>query len=333
MKNRIKMVMVVCLMMVLVLSTGASVFAASDDFVSSPSVNMAPVSVGFKANNEGCEGELVITAYSERESLDADSKALLESAYASIVDANDLTELNADLAKFVSNKNTDTSTLAVSDLFDASVVGCNNHENHAGFNVILKADTLDNFVSLLHMNKNGEWEIVKNAKVSQDGETIEFTVDSFSPFAIVVDIADYVAGDVNNDRRVDARDMIILERYLVGGWNITEGENFVLLLANINYPNDNVINELDVITLARFIAGGWNISLVVPESEAKTEGSVDSMKYSGLNNSSYESVQLSASNDVVASEGVSSVTYICVAVMAVAAIALVVILVKSKKNA
>lgn len=334
MKNKIRMVMVACIVMILVLCTGANVFAASDDFVSSPSVNAAPVLLSFRANNEECNGELVITAYSERDSLDANSKALLESAYKTIVDTDDLTALNAELAEFVRNKNTDTSTLAVSDLFDASVVGCNNHENHAGFNVVLKADTLNNFVSLLHMNKDGEWEIVKNAKVTQNGENIEFTVDSFSPFAIVVDTAKYIAGDVNNDRIVNAKDVLTLKRYIAGGWNITDGEGFVLLLANIDYPKNDKINAEDGVTLKRFIIDGWDVVLVVPESEAlKIEGSVDSLKYGGLNSNSYESVQLSESvSDAVTTESTSGVTYFCIAVMVASAVALVLILVKNKKN-
>lgn len=343
MKNKIKMGMLVCLMIILVLCTGANVFAAGA-FVSSPSGNPAPVRVSFRANEGGCAGELVITAYSEKDNLDADTKAMLENAYASIVDTDDLTKLNADLANLVESKNIDSKDLAVSDLFDASVVGCNNHENHIGFNVILKANTLENFVGLLHMNNDGEWELVKDAKVTQNKENIEFSVDSFSPFAIVVNAAadvepEYIAGDINNNGIVDAKDLTILRRYLAEGWQIKDGEGFVLLLANVDYPKNDIINAEDVTVLSRFISEGWNVELTLPESEAlKTEGSVDSLKYGVNGNNSYESVNLSNSMSGTVSgatenaSGYSGIVYFCAIVMAVSATALVVILVKNKKN-
>jgi hypothetical protein len=37
------------------------------------------------------------------------------------------------------------------------------------------------------MNKDGVWELVSDAKIEQDGDHLVFSVDSFSPFAVVVD--------------------------------------------------------------------------------------------------------------------------------------------------
>ena len=63
---------------------------------------------------------------------------------------------------------------------------CDGHEGHGGFSLLLKPDSLQGFVGLLHLN-NGKWELVKNAKVEADGIRLSFSVDTLSPFAIVVE--------------------------------------------------------------------------------------------------------------------------------------------------
>ena len=40
------------------------------------------------------------------------------------------------------------------------------------------------------LNLNGEWELIDNAKVINNGEALSFTVNDFSPFAIVVDTSE-----------------------------------------------------------------------------------------------------------------------------------------------
>ena len=131
--------------------------------------------------------------YAERDALPADLKTLIETVYAEIAGTDDLTLLSADLSKLASDMNLDSKALAVSDLFDMHIVNCNQHEGHFNFNIVLSAETLDKFVALLHMNENGEWELVENAKVTNNGENLEFSVKSFSPFAIVVN----TEGDVS----------------------------------------------------------------------------------------------------------------------------------------
>lgn len=182
-----KKVLAICLMMVMVVSMSVTAFAAPGGFVSSPSGNPAPTVVDFDPENDECTAKLVIIPHAERNTLPDDLKALIENAYTSIAESNDLTKLNADLASLVASKNISADKLAVSDLFDAHITGCDMHEGHVNFDITLKADTLKRFVGLLHMNKNGEWELVADAKITNDGEYLEFSIDSFSPFAIVVD--------------------------------------------------------------------------------------------------------------------------------------------------
>ena len=182
-----KKVVAICLMMVMVLCMSVNVFAAPSGFVSSPSGNPAPTVVAFEPNNDDCTGRLVVTPYGDRHELSDALRAMFEKAYNDIVNSDDLTKLNAELAKIASDKDINGADLAVSDLFDIHVTGCDYHDEHVGFDITLDADTLDRFEGLLHMNKDGVWELVTDAEVINNGEHLKFSVDSFSPFAIVVD--------------------------------------------------------------------------------------------------------------------------------------------------
>lgn len=190
-----KKVLAICLMMVLVVCACAvTVSAASDRFVTSPSGNTAPTVVSAECASEGCTAQLVITPYAEKNELPSSLLALIKKAYSSIADSDDLSKLNADLAAAAAELGIDGVDLKVSDLFDIHYEGCDNHEEHTEFDIVLKADTLHRFVGLLHMNKDGEWELVTDAQVTDNGEHLRFSVDSFSPFAIVVDTS-AVGGD------------------------------------------------------------------------------------------------------------------------------------------
>ena len=182
-----KKVVAICLMMVMVLCMSVNVFAAPSGFVSSPSGNPAPTVVAFEPNNDDCTGRLVVTPYGDRHELSDALRAMFEKAYNEIVNSGDLTKLNADFAKLVADRNLTADKLAVSDLFDIHVSGCDYHDEHVDFDITLDADTLSRFVGLLHMNKDGVWELVTDAEVINNGEHLKFSADSFSPFAIVVD--------------------------------------------------------------------------------------------------------------------------------------------------
>ena len=182
-----KKVLAVCLMMVMLVSMSVSVFAAPGAFVNSPSGNPAPILIAVECADEDCNAQVKITPYAERDTLPAALKTLVESFYAKIAATKNLTTLNADLAALAANKNLTGDRLAVSDLFDIYAYGCDEHEDHKTFTITVDADTLGKFVGLLHMKDNGEIELIKNAKVLNDGEHLQFTTETMSPFAIVVD--------------------------------------------------------------------------------------------------------------------------------------------------
>lgn len=180
-----KKVLVICCALLMVMSMGAVAFAAPGSFVSSPTGNQAPTVVEFD-KPEDCTAELVITPYGERADLPETLQNVIEKAYAEIRGTDDLTTLNAALAKLAESLKIAGTDLAVSDLFDIHMTGCDYHEEHKDFDIVLSSDMLHNFVGLLHMKGDGQWELIDNAKVV-NGEHLVFSVEGFSPFAIVVE--------------------------------------------------------------------------------------------------------------------------------------------------
>ena len=181
-----KKVLTICMVAVLALSLTVTAFAAPNGFVSSPSENTAPTEITFTPADEDCTASLVITPFSEKEELPEALENLLETARNQIETSTDLTKLNSVLANLANEMKIKGEDLAVSDLFDIHVTGCEYHDGHTDFDIVLSADMLKNFVALLHMQKDGTWEMVSDAKVTGNGNHLAFSVDSFSPFAIVV---------------------------------------------------------------------------------------------------------------------------------------------------
>ena len=176
-----KKIMMFCMVVLMMVSLCIPAVAATGGFMSSPSANQAPELIG--AENKKCEAEIIITAYANRDQLSDDKRQALEAAYAEIVGTEDLSTLNKKVKKMANKLGVDVSELAVSDLFDISMTECTDHAKHGKFDIVLNAETLENFVCLLHYY-NGEWTVVKNAELSKE-DYLEFSQAEFSPFAIV----------------------------------------------------------------------------------------------------------------------------------------------------
>ncbi len=174
----------IAVLVVFSLSVGA--LALPGSFIQSPSRNEAPVLIEGENESSDCTAELVITPYKDRKTLPEKALKDIKTAYDIIAGCKDLTTLNSDFATFVAGKGLKGVNLGVSDLFDVSYYSCDTHDFHGYFRIKLGAETLERFVGLLHYN-DGEWEFISNAKVLEDGETLEFRVKDLSPFAIVVE--------------------------------------------------------------------------------------------------------------------------------------------------
>ena len=64
-----------------------------------------------------------------------------------------------------------------------------------------------------------------------------------------------ILGDLNGDETVNLKDVVLLRRYIAGGWSVTLDES----VADVN--GDETVNLKDVVLLRRYIAGGWNVEL------------------------------------------------------------------------
>ncbi len=157
-------------------SRGTSGRHGGSHFVPSVSNSGAPrINSATQRNGKNVFGLFVITPYDRLETLPDDLQGQIKAAYASIRDAEDVSELNAELKAAAGEK-----TVAVSDLFDIRAVG----KVEYSAKLVMDADDLGNFVGLLHY-EGGEWNWVDT---EIDGNELHFEVDSLSPFAIVVSV-------------------------------------------------------------------------------------------------------------------------------------------------
>lgn len=164
-----------CLLVVMLLCS-LSVAAFADNFVSSVANAGAP-EVAEAAQADGSDGKalIVVTPMDEKDKLSEAKQAEMDAAFDALDKAADLAAVNAELKDAAADQ-----SIAVSDLFDISEV----EEGSVSFplTITLKDKNLDNFVALLHY-VDGEFVWV-DAEVA-DG-ALTFTVDSLSPFAIIV---------------------------------------------------------------------------------------------------------------------------------------------------
>lgn len=181
-----KKLLAIFLALITMATMSVSVFAAPDDFIISPSKNMAPGFVDFDPKDEDCTSALVITGFADKNTLPQNMQDVMNNAYQSIVEG-DLSKLLTELESYVNQNNIDGKNLAVSDLFNMHTTGCENHENHKEFDITLDADTLKNFVGLMYMDENGKWHWVADAKVVNNGKHLKFTGMGSGSYAIVVD--------------------------------------------------------------------------------------------------------------------------------------------------
>lgn len=182
-------IITVCLAVIMLVSVTLSVVAAPGNFVKSPSTNPAPELIEGVNESEGCTAQLIITPYIERDTLPEEDRLIIEGVYKQIVESPDLSALTEDLIDVAAKLGVEVKDLAVSDLFDVRYIGCDIHQYHGIFRIKIKAETLDNFVCLLHFHE-GEYHIVEDAKVTEDGDYLVFTTNKLSPFAIVVNTSE-----------------------------------------------------------------------------------------------------------------------------------------------
>ncbi|MCR5484641.1 MAG: bacterial Ig-like domain-containing protein, partial [Clostridiales bacterium] len=78
------------------------------------------------------------------------------------------------------------------------------------------------------------------------GQMVDFTVT-------VTD--DVVSGDADQSGTLDLRDIALLKRSLVGGWDVD------LTDVDVDVNKDGEVNLKDAVLLRRYLAGGWGVEL------------------------------------------------------------------------
>ncbi len=206
--SKMKKFITVCLMILMLVSMSTFVFAENGGFIQSPSSNQAPELVEGENEADDCVAQILITAYADRENLSEEVRTKLEESYKEIMENANLSALNEELEEIAKDNGVKSTDFAVSDMFDITATHCESHDEHGHFDIVLKAETLKNFVCLLHYF-NGEWHIVPDAKVTGNGEHLEFTAEEFSPFAIVVNTAAPGADEPQNNLTVAIYGIVI----------------------------------------------------------------------------------------------------------------------------
>lgn len=181
-----KKFLAICLALVMVVSAGVLAFAQGG-FVSSPSGNEAPEIEEVTYEEGSCEPEIIVTAYSERDTLAEEKEEAMNDAYDDVSENEDLTVMCPELSAVAAAKGIPASDLAVSDLFDVSAYHKLPHDYCGMITIKLSAETIKNFVALLHRNSDGTWDVINDVVVDAANNTITFAARDFSPFAIVVD--------------------------------------------------------------------------------------------------------------------------------------------------
>lgn len=109
------------------------------------------------------------------------------------------------------------------------------------------------------------FEIAENAEIGvvpvtltyDTGSTFNSDLENVS-FATVsgsVEITDRTPGDTNGDNEIDLKDVVLIRRYLSGGWNVTINES------NADVNQDGYVDLKDVVIIRRYLSGGWNVTL------------------------------------------------------------------------
>lgn len=87
----------------------------------------------------------------------------------------------------------------------------------------------------------------------------------------VVGVLDYLPGDLDGDRTINSKDIILLRRHVTGGYNQTINE----AAGDVN--NDGNKNSADIILIRRHVAGGYNV--VLKPSSPKCDHSLTPIAY------------------------------------------------------
>lgn len=145
--------------------------------------------------------------------------------------------------------------------------------SHFGNDLALQPYTMywENALARQNNNSNGElvtleFEVLRSAPAGNVEIHLEYEPSStfdvdlvdvqFQTSSGTVSIRSNCPGDADEDGKVDLQDVVVIVRWLAGGWNVTINE------ANSDVNRDGEINLKDAVLIRRFLVGGWNVLLM-----------------------------------------------------------------------
>lgn len=108
------------------------------------------------------------------------------------------------------------------------------------------------------LNLFNEGKLIKSKVwVAETGETTTTTTTETATPPVTTEPIEGagIAGDANEDGKVDLKDVILIRRCIAGGWDVKLNE------INADVNDDSVVDLKDVIFIRRYIAGGWDVEL------------------------------------------------------------------------
>lgn len=89
------------------------------------------------------------------------------------------------------------------------------------------------------------------------GNIVDSDLNAVNPKVVsgVIQVIDYTPGDVDGDKIINAKDLVLIRRYITGGYDTVINE----FAADVN--DDGKINTTDLILIRRYLAGGYGVKL------------------------------------------------------------------------
>ncbi len=168
-------------------------FAVSADVAPSVTAKHAPQVVAV-TDETGNAVSVSSISFLDVDSLTEEDGEIMRRAYTALVECADLTKFDRKIKTLAKKSGVTADDLIVSDFFDLSVSDDGEGSADDSYTVSIKVPALQRFVCLIHF-VDGEWVVVEDAAVSEDGQHLSFSVSGFSPFAIVTATPDATVSD------------------------------------------------------------------------------------------------------------------------------------------
>ena len=149
---------------------------------------------------------------------------------------------------------TTTSSVPVPESTLRGDANCDGKVDQADYDAIMAAYLAIATKQEVQLTEQGKKnaDVHKDEKIdAADAVAVQFYIDNGRS----EDETKAEKGDVNGDGSVNLKDVVMLRRYIAGGWGVDLDET----LADVN--GDGAVNLKDAVTLRRYIAGGWNVTL------------------------------------------------------------------------